>query len=309
MILILAGPDDPQAARVEAEVRARGGAVLRVDAPAFPERETLSIASEGILISGRALPIPGAVYVRALGWHPLSPGFAGELKARPHGLVAQCDEKRAVLESLLLILQQRGATLVNPPEVDAQHGRKPLQLHLLEAAGLPVPAWTATNDPAMVRRFVRSVKEAVYKPVAGGARVQHVVREDLTQERLSALALAPVLFQEFVRGTPVRAYVVNGRVVGAAAIFSESVDYRGRETGVEAVRLSREERAACVRAARTCHMPFTGVDLIRARGRFVVLECNPSPMFAGFEQAAGLDIAGPLAAFLVRMAAKRPKQH
>ena len=47
-------------------------------------------------------------------------------------------------------------------------------------------------------------------------------------------------------------------------------------------------------------MAFSGVDLIRTAQGFKVLECNPSPMFAVFEKKTGLDIAGPLAAFLLR---------
>jgi glutathione synthase/RimK-type ligase-like ATP-grasp enzyme len=46
-------------------------------------------------------------------------------------------------------------------------------------------------------------------------------------------------------------------------------------------------------------MRFTGVDLIRSRRRFVVLECNPSPMFAVFEEKTALDVAGPLAKYFI----------
>lgn len=299
MVLIIAGKNDPQAARVGAEVRARGGEVAYLNAPAFPERTRLSLSSGGVCLAGRLLTPPRAVYVRALGWHPLSPGFADDLKSRPQGLVAQCDEKRALLESLLSFWQRQRILIVNPPDVDAQHSRKPAQLQLLSDAGLPVPRWIATNDPKAVRRFLREVKRAVYKPLAGGARVQELRRADLTAERLSGLDLAPVLFQEYVPGVPVRVYVVGARIAGAVAIHSEEIDYRGRETAVEAVRLTRDERWASLAAARACGMVFSGVDIIRSGSGFAVLECNPSPMFAGLEHATGIDVAGPLATYLL----------
>ena len=62
----------------------------------------------------------------------------------------------------------------------------------------------------------------------------------------------------------------------------------------------REEHGAAVAAARACAMPFSGVDLIRARRGFFLLECNPSPMFAVFEEKTGFNIAQPLAQLLLR---------
>lgn len=308
MILIIAGENDPQAARVGREVRAREGVVVYLNAPEFPEHTRLSLSVDGVALGNRMLPLADAVYVRALGWHPLSPGFATELKKRPHGLVAQCDEKRAVLESLLISWQRRGVPIVNPPEVDAQHSRKPAQLQMLVDAGLPVPRWLATNDPKAVRRFLREVKRVVYKPLAGGARVQELTPADLTTERLSGLDLAPVLFQELVSGTPLRVYVVGRHVIGAAAIHSDAIDYRGRETAVEPVRLTRDEHRASLAAARACGMAFAGVDLMRTAAGFYILECNPSPMFASIEQITGMDVAGPLADYLLSCRARQQQK-
>ena len=46
-------------------------------------------------------------------------------------------------------------------------------------------------------------------------------------------------------------------------------------------------------------MWVAGVDLIRRRDVFRVLECNPPPMFAAFEHKTGLDVASPLARLLL----------
>jgi glutathione synthase/RimK-type ligase-like ATP-grasp enzyme len=129
--------------------------------------------------------------------------------------------------------------------------------------------------------------------------VRLVEENDLTDERLESLAAAPVLFQEYVPGTPVRAYVVGRRVPAAAEIISPEIDYRRQEDAVIPTALSREERAAALAATRACGMQFTGVDLIRMPKGFRVLECNPSPMFGVFEEKTGLDVAGPLAELLL----------
>lgn len=299
-VLILGAKRDPQAVRVARAIRAAGGRAIHYDAVAFPEGAVLSFEDGALRLGRRAVPLPRSAYLRGLAVHPLAPGFEEDLKTRPRGLIAQCDEKRALLESVLLTLERRGTRLVNSLEANEQHSRKPYQLELLRASGLPVPRWLATNDPKAVRAFVRQVGRAVYKPLAGGATVREVLPEDLSEERLEALAAAPVLFQEFVEGVSVRAYVVGRRVAAAAEICSPELDYRRAEEAVVPTRLRPDERRAALAAARACSMTFAGVDLIRRADGFHLLECNPSPMFATFERKTGLDVAGPLAALLLR---------
>lgn len=291
---------DPQISRVREEITSRGGRTFHCDSVAFPDRDRVSFGEDRIRINGKPLPDRiRSAYLRSLGTSYRVPELARELKRRPHGLLAQLDECGALMVSVALALQARGVPLVNPPDVNTQHGRKPYQLRLLRDAGLPVPRFLASNDPKAVRGFVRRVKRAIYKPLAGGATVREVEPDDLTDNRLEALACAPVLFQELVEGTSVRVYVVGGTVAAAGEIHSTELDYRRAEDAVLPTRLSRAERAAAIGAARACSMRLAGVDLIRTRNAFTILECNPSPMFAVFEKKTGLDVAGPLAAHLL----------
>lgn len=289
---------DPESVRVACEAERRGVFVSFVDTGAFPEHVSLSGSAAGYTLERKALPHTACVYIRSLSCHPLMPDLAGDLAQRPRGVLAQCAEKRALLESWLLDLARDGVLLVNGLEANAQHSRKPHQLGLLHSAGLPVPPWLATNDPRAVRDFMRAMGKIVYKPLAGGATVRMVTKADLSRERLAALAAAPVLFQQYVPGTPVRVYVVGRKTVAAAEIHSSEIDYRRKEESVVPVKLTAPERHAAVAAARACGMTFTGVDLIRTAGGFSVLECNPSPMFAVFEKKTGADVAGPLTDFL-----------
>ena len=130
----------------------------------------------------------------------------------------------------------------------------------------------------------------VYKPLAGGGRCRRLTDADLSAERLGRLAAAPVLFQAEVPGTNIRVYVVGGAVVAAYEIVSDELDYRGAEAVVRPVRLAPAEADACRRAAAACDMAFTGLDLRRRPdGGFAVLECNPSPMFAGIQRHTGAE--------------------
>lgn len=299
-VLIAAGGNDAEACRVAAVLREADVPVHLLDTVAFPGSVRLSNRDGVLFVGNRAQSPPSAIYLRGLASHPLIPGFHNDLIERPRGFVAQCEEKRAFLESMLLTCERGGARLVNTLEASRQHRCKPWQLYLLERAGLPLPRWVATNDPRAVRAFTREVGPCVYKPLAGGATVRLVEKKDLRAERLAALALAPVLFQEYFEGVSVRVYVVERQVVAAAEIRSGEIDYRRDEQKVAPTRLSPDERRAAVAAARACGMAFTGVDLIRGADGFRVLECNPSPMFAVFEQKTGLDVAGPLARLLSR---------
>ncbi|NLV44557.1 MAG: hypothetical protein GXY07_08670 [Candidatus Hydrogenedentes bacterium] len=298
-ILIVAGKEDAEARRAAEALRERKAIFSFLDTAAFPGRTRLSQCEDICRMGSRELSVPTMVYLRGLACHPLMPGNEKDLAERPRGFLAQCEEKRSFLESLLLTFERQGVRFVNSLEANSQHSRKPWQLRLLQDAGLPVPRWTATNDPAAVRTFARAVGPCVYKPLSGGATVRLLETRDLSRERLDALKLAPVLFQEYYAGVSVRAYVIGGRVIAAAEIRSEEVDYRRDEREVSPVRLTVAERRAAVTASRACGMAFTGVDLIRGKDGFRVLECNPSPMFAVFEQKTGLDIAGPLAELLI----------
>lgn len=299
-VLLLGSSSNSEISRVAASLELLGAPFRVLDIPSFPEKTRLSHAVSGWMVNGAPLGGLRSIYVRALGVHPLMPDSTSELEARPTGWIAQCDEKRALVDSFLLEQQDQGVRIMNPPEVNAQHHRKPYQLRLLMNAGLPVPPWLATNDPNAVRDFVTASEQVVYKALAGGALVRALGKADLTDERLSALALAPVLFQAYVEGVSVRAYVVDGRVVAAGEIPSAHLDYRAGDAQAVSTSLSKEEERIAVQAATACSMAFSGVDIIRGIAGPVVLECNPSPMFAGFETMTGTDVAGPLAEALIQ---------
>jgi hypothetical protein len=295
MIAILGSAPDPQVLRVQHELEALGALHHLIDTGRFPEEAPLGLSPDGVHSEGRSIPRPRAAYIRGLACHPLRPSLAGILAEHPRRVIAAMEEKRALLESLLLSWGAQGTRLFNPPESNAQHSRKPWQLQILQQAGLPVPAWIATSDPDALRAWMDSHPQAVYKPLAGGATVRMVTPEDLAPERLEQLQAAPVLFQQYIEGTSIRVYVVEGRVVAAGEIRSQHLDYRRGEDAVLPATLRADEEAMATKAAEATGMPFTGVDLIRSTTRTWILEANPSPMFAVFEEKTGLNIAAPLA--------------
>jgi ribosomal protein S6--L-glutamate ligase len=99
--------------------------------------------------------------------------------------------------------------------------------------------------------------------------------------------------------------VVGGKVVasmqrtGADGEFRSNLHRGGR---AEAIKISPEERAASVKAARSMGLNVCGVDLLRASQGPAVMEVNSSPGLEGIEQSTGVDVAGMIVEFLEKNA-------
>ena len=192
-IVIVGALEDDHAKAIYDGVRARGHEPVVLDARRFPEDLAIALGSEpdDIRVDGRPLGRPAAVYVRSLYQSPAGFGVDAEASMRENWrrTMAAYRERATLLGAILLRWEQLGCPLYNPSSV-ATNITKPYQLALLQAAGLPTPASLWTNDPAAVRRFCTD-REAIFKPVAGGAATRKVTPDDLSDARLAKLAGAP----------------------------------------------------------------------------------------------------------------------
>jgi hypothetical protein len=247
---IIGRPHDPQVASVAGRLRRRGIEPVVVDLSRFPGHGSLSVRDGVPTARNLDLRAVAAWYVRSF---PLPLPFQVPHDIDPDASrlrYAAGRERRSFLAGFVAAMQASGALFVNPPVVMAQHFRKLEQLDTLRAAGVPVPATLATNDPRAVRKFARDVGGAlVYKPLAGGGRCRRVTGDDLDLDRLRLLARAPVLFQAEIPGRNIRVYVVGGRVAAAYEIVSDQLDYRGAEIAVRPVPLGRASTCAAGRTA------------------------------------------------------------
>jgi ribosomal protein S6--L-glutamate ligase len=108
---------------------------------------------------------------------------------------------------------------------------------------------------------------------------------------------ANIIVQEFIpeaKGSDIRAFVVDGRVVGAMKRQGAEGEFRsnlhrgGKGTVIE---LTEQEQAAAVHAAETMGLPVAGVDMLPSKRGPLILEVNSSPGLQGIEKATGVDIA------------------
>jgi ribosomal protein S6--L-glutamate ligase len=115
---------------------------------------------------------------------------------------------------------------------------------------------------------------------------------------------ANILVQEFVkeaRGADIRAFIVGGKVVAAMKRQGAPGEFRSnlhRGGTSEMIKLTAQERATAVRAARAMGLNVAGVDMLQSSEGPMVLEVNSSPGLEGIEAASGIDIADAIIEFI-----------
>jgi ribosomal protein S6--L-glutamate ligase len=187
-------------------------------------------------------------------------------------------------------------------------------MQLLARAGIGLPDTAFAHDPKQTAEVLKLVGGApvIIKLIEGTQGIGVVLGETESSAKSVIEAFrganVNILVQEFVReasGTDIRAFVVGGRVVAAIQRTGAADDFRSnlhRGGSAKAVRISKEERATALKAARTMGLNVCGVDMLRSSHGPVVLEVNSSPGLEGIEKASGRDIAADVIAFIERNA-------
>lgn len=235
-----------------------------------------------------------AVYVRLMDDRIL-PELADEPADSPRRL--RC---RALHDALLVWYELSPARVVNRAEPQGSNGSKPYQAQLIARQGFWTPETLITNQPSLVRDFLREHGRVVYKSTSGARSiVQQLTDADL--ERLDRIAWCPVQFQAYVPGYDVRVHTIGGRVF-ATKVDSAATDYRyaSAKAVLSEVELSDELAQACLSLAADLDLPFAGIDLkITPDGRVYCFEVNPSPAYSYYESHTGQPISAAVARYLM----------
>lgn len=297
---IFGGRVEPEVKKLMQALKQRGVEPLLIDTRAFPARGRIRMEAGQWHYDDTNLSVVRVAFVRRLFVHPLEAHLSDELDADPRATVAANREKESLLRSVLAWMRAAGAMVINPVETLACHFLKPETIRRLSEADLPLPDTLVANDPEAVRRFAARHHEVIYKPLSGGACAQQLTSDDLSAKRLAQLQRAPVLFQERVAGADVRAYVLAGQVVAAGILDCAEVDFRRTGQPFAGAALTAAERDAAEQAARVTGLTFAGIDLKRTPdGRCVLLDVNPAPMFAVFDDTTRCEVTGAVADYLV----------
>jgi ribosomal protein S6--L-glutamate ligase len=124
-----------------------------------------------------------------------------------------------------------------------------------------------------------------------------------------------IIVQEFIKeskGADVRAFVVNGEVVGAmrrqATREGEFRSNLHRGGVATVVKLDRHEKHAAIEAAKKMGLGVAGVDMLPSKRGPLIIEVNSSPGLEGIEGATKIDIAGKIYQYLEKHAGKKKIQ-
>ena len=190
-------------------------------------------------------------------------------------------------------------------------------MQILSRAGVGMPKTAFTNHSADVPAMISQVGGApvIIKLLEGTQGLGVVLAESAAAAQSVIEAFhnlkARIIVQEFIaesKGADLRAFVVDGEVVGAMKRQGKEGEFRSNlhRGGVGTlVKLSRAEKAAALLAAKALGLAIAGVDMLQSKRGPLVLEVNSSPGLEGIEKATGQDIAGRIIDYTASLATRK----
>jgi ribosomal protein S6--L-glutamate ligase len=193
------------------------------------------------------------------------------------------------------------------------HSRDKLRcLQMLSKERIGLPKTVFTNYSRNVEHVVKSAGgvPVVLKLLEGtqGLGVVLAENQNAAQSVLEAFngLKARVIVQEFIKeakGADIRAFVVDGEVVGAMKRQGKEGEFRSnlhRGGSSRIIELTDVERDVAIRAAKAVGLGVAGVDMLQSERGPLVLEVNSSPGLEGIEKTTQTDIADKIIQFIER---------
>ncbi|GEO06710.1 putative alpha-L-glutamate ligase [Adhaeribacter aerolatus] len=187
----------------------------------------------------------------------------------------------------------------------------------LSRAGLGMPKTAFTNYSKDSKQLINQVGGApVVIKLLEGTQGLGVVLAETSKAAESVIEAfhnlkARIIVQEFIsesKGADIRAFIVNGEVVGAMKRQGRDGEFRSNlhRGGIGTlIKLSRAEKAAALLAAKTLDLAVAGVDMLQSKRGPLILEVNSSPGLEGIEKATNLDIASKIIQYTEALVQKK----
>jgi len=206
--------------------------------------------------------------------------------------------------------EMMGTFCVNESVAISRSRDKLRSLQLLSRKDVGLPRTGFANKPDNVKDLIKNVGGAplVIKLLEGTQGIG-VVLADTNKAAESIIEAfmglkANILVQEYIKeagGADIRCFVVGDKVVAAMKRQGAEGEFRSnlhRGGTAKLVRLSKDERATAVKAAKVMGLNVCGVDILQSANGPVVMEVNSSPGLEGIEDATKKDVAGLIYAFI-----------
>ncbi|MFT6849674.1 MAG: ribosomal protein S6--L-glutamate ligase [Sphingobacteriales bacterium] len=193
-------------------------------------------------------------------------------------------------------------------------------LQILSRAGIAIPRTAFTDSSKSKGKALEHIGSApvVIKLLEGTQGLGVVLAETDKAAKSVVEAFeglqARIIIQEFIKeskAADIRVFIVEGEVVGAMKRQGKEGEFRSnlhRGGSAELIKLSRTEKSAALKAAKSMGLSIAGVDLLQSNRGPLILEVNSSPGLEGIERATGVDIGGKIIEFLERHSGKKKIQ-
>lgn len=198
----------------------------------------------------------------------------------------------------------------NPSQAITRSRDKLRCMQILSGAGLGLPTTGFARMASDVDDLINMVGGVplVIKLLEGTQGIGVVLAE--TKKAASSVIEAfyglgnNILIQEYIKeakGTDIRAFVVDGKVVGAMKRTAKEGEFRSnlhRGGSAEIIKLTRQQRETAIAAAKAMGLTVAGVDMLPSARGPLILEVNSSPGLEGIEKATNKDIASEIIQYL-----------
>jgi len=194
-------------------------------------------------------------------------------------------------------------------------------LQILSRKGIGMPKTAFTNFSKQDNQVLKHIGDApVVIKLLEGTQGLGVVLAETNKAAKSVMEAfdslkTRVILQEFIEeagGSDIRAFVVDGKIVGAMKREGKEGEFRSnlhRGGKATVIKLSRAEKSTALNAAKAMGLAIAGVDMLQSKRGPMVLEVNSSPGLEGIEKSTGVDIAAKIIEYVERSVARerRPK--
>jgi ribosomal protein S6--L-glutamate ligase len=185
-------------------------------------------------------------------------------------------------------------------------------LQLMAKAGLGMPKTAFASSPKNIDDVLNQVGGApvVIKLLEGTQGIGVILAETRNSAKSVIEAFLDVevniLVQEFIAeagGADIRAFIVDGQIVGAMRRQGAEGDFRSnlhRGGTASLLELSPEEKLTAIKAVKKLGLVIAGVDMLQSKRGPLVMEVNSSPGLEGIEGATKIDIATKIIEYVER---------
>lgn len=208
---------------------------------------------------------------------------------------------------------------INPSIAIVRTRDKLRTLQIFSRHHIGIPKTVFANHPKQVDKLIHELggTPVVIKLLEGTQGIGVVLAETKKAAQSVVEAFyglnADILVQEFIKeagGADIRAFVIDGRVVGAMKRQGAEGEFRSnlhRGGTSSVIKLSREEKRTAIEAAKVMGLKVAGVDMLQSERGPLILEVNSSPGLRGIEEATQKDIAGKIIQYIEKGVTQKEK--